>query len=514
VETQRCKYVQNYFSLLFLLVSGFTFGQSWTDPEVFYTDDNGYYHLEWSPDGQSLAAASFQNNETRLWIIDLREQHANALDLGLSGDMYISWYPNPNVRRVAFDAYDSSDRSQIWTYDLDTEHLEQLTTGGGAKFMPRWSPDGSFLLYHLDGDLYRLDSDTGVVSLFLDSTTPIFHHAWSPEGQELVFSIEQGGNVDIAIYSLVDQTIVPITTHEARDDRACWSPMGDMIAFVSSRSGNEDIWVYNIETAAMTQLTTHEGRDSFPAWSPDGTRLIFMSERDSGSALWETNLNPDIQDLHRFILPHFTIRENLWSTRLSIMPAADFPLELLFIAFDNNGRRLSWQKKALPAESGFSQTMDEIFPILDGDVGWLEIRSSMPDIAGLMTFTFQSTRATSSLPIHSEMGGTLLLPFIQNDPYWASGLAICNPNDQIAEIEIELLDLSGHEVGSVTLGLGPNSKYVDMVTNLFSNALPEVSQMRINSNLPLQAFALSFSEGNTQIVAVPATLFDLSTIEY
>lgn len=196
----------------------------------------------------------------------------------------------------------------------DTTELEPL-----ARFSPTWSPDGSYLAYALDGDIYatRVDGGPSVQittgahvdqisclswarSGYLAFRTPMMHTfkfvvvrsdgsdmhgvgaglcpTLSPSGDRITYLNGDGGlwimNADGSdAHALTSgRSFVP----------GLWSPDGKSILTVGydgSNAGQRDIFVIDAATGAMQQLTTVPGIDAMPSWSPDGSFITFVSNR-------------------------------------------------------------------------------------------------------------------------------------------------------------------------------------------------------------------------------------------
>ena len=58
-----------------------------------------------------------------------------------------------------------------------------------------------------------------------------------------------------------------------------WSPDGQSIAFSSNEGGATDIWLLNLSDTSRRRLTRTIAVDLNPAWHPDSERLIFQSRR-------------------------------------------------------------------------------------------------------------------------------------------------------------------------------------------------------------------------------------------
>jgi eukaryotic-like serine/threonine-protein kinase len=147
---------------------------------------------------------------------------------------------SPDGRRVVFMS-SSSGISEIWVGDDNGANLVQLTTAGWAETAaPRWSPDGSTIVFHA-----------------------------RPEGSGDVYAIPARGGVPRRI-----------TDDPADDWGGCFSRDGQSIFFSSNRSGRLEIWKAPAAGGAASQVTRNGGMG--PAVSPDGRHVYFTK----GFALW------------------------------------------------------------------------------------------------------------------------------------------------------------------------------------------------------------------------------------
>src|SRR5690606_16947986 len=94
------------------------------------------------------------------------------------------------------------------------------------------SPDGKWVLYVRDGQIYRAPVNPGLVaSQDLDASPPLFR-AYGTNGSPT------------------------------------WSPDGRKIAFVSDRGDHSYIGVYDVDNPRVTYMAPGVDRDASPAWSP------------------------------------------------------------------------------------------------------------------------------------------------------------------------------------------------------------------------------------------------------
>lgn len=159
--------------------------------------------------------------------------------------------------RIAFVS-DREDGStlQVWTMNGDGSDPRQLTFGPGDKTQPRWSPDGSRVLYVTHGGKDDYGNDLGL---------DIF-----------VFSADRSGEP------------VNLTRSPGDDLDPAWSPDGSRIAFTSTRVNDlKQVFVMQVACGAPQEgcsvtrdpsnFSAGYAVEYSPAWSPDGSRLAVIA---------------------------------------------------------------------------------------------------------------------------------------------------------------------------------------------------------------------------------------------
>ena len=194
----------------------------------------------------------------------------------------------------------------IWTLELGSGKLRQLTDGSYWNDSPRWSPDGLRIVYVSNAtgtpELWMMDSYGDNKTRLTSSGALHYEPSWSPDGLKIVFAGNEQDKDDVDIY-----TVDPVPGAEPElliscpgwDAGPCWSPDGRSIIFSSSRSGHEDIWEYVIHSEEWKQLTTHGARDFSPALSPNGKKIAFVSERDERKPDHSSSSDSDVWIMNR-----------------------------------------------------------------------------------------------------------------------------------------------------------------------------------------------------------------------
>jgi Tol biopolymer transport system component len=149
-------------------------------------------------------------------------------------------------------------------------------------FQPRWSPDGSKLLfqrYDANPDLatlgvYLAQSDgTGVRELVRAALwgSPGVPPAWSPTGRTILYGVGMGCAARLHLLSLdgLRSRFLAVGVSPA------WSHDGSRIAFARTSV----IWVIPSRGGRPRRIAAASVRDTlpFPAWSPAGKQLAYNS---------------------------------------------------------------------------------------------------------------------------------------------------------------------------------------------------------------------------------------------
>jgi Tol biopolymer transport system component len=167
---------------------------------------------------------------------------------------------SPDGQLIAFDrrprpAVDDRDLT-IWTVRSDGSDARPLVAG----FSPRWSPDGTKLVYATpEQDLAVLDLRTGTSSVLL--TTPELEQpeGWSPDGMQILF-VRYGDRSSAIFVAKPDGTEV---RRLAVGSAASWSPKGLRIVY-TRRFPSSDLYVMNADGSHKRRLALAFAAD--PDW--------------------------------------------------------------------------------------------------------------------------------------------------------------------------------------------------------------------------------------------------------
>lgn len=239
---------------------------------------------------------------------------------------------SPDGSQVAFSA-NTNGRWEIYCLDLTGPGSQpiQISSGEGAKFSPRFSPDGKSLAFVVDldgGENYDIHnyniSDSTQVNLTPDSPQALTSSfAWSPDGSQLAICSDRDGQFDTYVMpvsggetrKVLDQPrpdwvvrwspdgkyLAVISEAESQDYRTTlvaldgnetmvisldgmvinakgshWSPDSSQVVFASDISGTYQIGIFDLASQQIRWLTEGEGEKENPQFAPDGKYIVYV----------------------------------------------------------------------------------------------------------------------------------------------------------------------------------------------------------------------------------------------
>jgi len=108
---------------------------------------------------------------------------------------------------------------------------------------------------------------------------------WSPDSQRLVYRSGRNGTTGIWISNRNDSGHLLIT-NGGSDSFPTWSPDGQTVVFSRDDGGNVDLYAMNPDGTNLHRLTDAAGPDTLPVFMPNG-QLIFRSARGGYWSIWK-----------------------------------------------------------------------------------------------------------------------------------------------------------------------------------------------------------------------------------
>jgi TolB protein len=194
-------------------------------------------------------------------------------------------YFDSRVVFVAESGPKGDRRKRLAVMDYDGANLSYLTDSSSIVIAPRFSPDGSRILYTSFAGgfprIYVMDvASLQARALDEQPGTMTFAPRFAPDGQTVVFSLEQGGNTDIYTLDLGSGSRRRLTDAPSIETAPSFSPDGSRIVFESDRSGTQQLYVMGAGGGEPTRISFGKGRYGTPVWSPKGDYIAFTKQNE------------------------------------------------------------------------------------------------------------------------------------------------------------------------------------------------------------------------------------------
>ncbi len=270
-------------------------------------------------------------------------------DLQWAGDPRIA----PDGKQVVFvrsgyNIMDDSDRHSLWIIGTDGKDLRPLTPPDENAVSPRFSPDGSRLIYtvihedkagHKTAEIRMRWLDTGATARLVSLAHPPSELSFSPDGKRIAFAMfvdaapqqpvanlptpPKGADwgpkikvIDRLVYRFNGRGYLPrgrmhlfvmpadggaphqITDGDVDDDgNLAWMPDGKHLVFSANRHAdaeyqplNSEIYEVSADGGAVKALTDRNGPDRAAAVSPDGRHIAYLGFDDRKQGYQVTHL--------------------------------------------------------------------------------------------------------------------------------------------------------------------------------------------------------------------------------
>lgn len=209
-------------------------------------------------------------------------------------------------------------------------------------------------------------------------------------------------------------------------------------------------------------------------------------------------------------------------TSLKLVNPTDFLISVTLTAFlqepQGGVSERVFGPVVLSANQTFQRTVDEIFGLLGEQVGSIRIESSQPGIVGDVVFgeplsaEFAAAISLQTVPftkaVFSQVAnGTIdpLKPSLNS----FTGIALFNPNEASAQVQVEVFDRDGGLVGETTAQLAPGQRLSEVLENLIPSTEGLIrGYIIVTASQPIVAQQLLGNKTLQYLSAVPPTVID------
>jgi TolB protein len=207
---------------------------------------------------------------------DLQHATLRACDLAVEATLHMKGF---FAGKLAFVGKQRGV-SEVYTADLLFNRVRPLTADRALVTGPKWSADGTKLLYttyYKAGfpDIYMMDLNSGRKQPVATYKGTNSGGVFSPNGRSVAMSLSSSGSAEIFVAESVGSKPRRLTTNKSLETSPTWSPDGRRLAFTSDTRGKPQLYEISANGGPMRRIPTNiSSYCSEPAWNPVEEHLI------------------------------------------------------------------------------------------------------------------------------------------------------------------------------------------------------------------------------------------------
>jgi hypothetical protein len=341
----------------------------------------------WSPDSKKFAFSIFSKGRNKLMIIDIAKGTTLLnTDMGkVESFGNLTWSPDGN--NIAFSGM-IEGQSDIFSYNLLTKDISQITNDSFSDYAPSYAPDGSKLIFSSDR-----------ASVLLGNTAAV-------------------NPINLTIYNLTDKSLKDLPAFPGSNNlNPQFSGDSKRVFFLSNRDGFRNLYEYDLESSKINQLTDYfTGISGITEFSPAisvsrNDEIIYSYYRSQRYTLYYAQLKNfksrtvdlNAVNLDAAILPPVEstgvdiINSNLGNfgrferTRQDSMRVVPYRAKFQLDYLANSGVGVSTSRFGTGAQGGIVGMFSDILG-RNQIIANLSINGEISDFGGLIGYINQQTR--------------------------------------------------------------------------------------------------------------------------
>ncbi|MER3376687.1 MAG: S9 family peptidase [Allomuricauda sp.] len=245
-----------------------------------------------SPDGSKIIyVRNFKDvmtdrNLSNLWIVNFDGSNNRPLTTGNHNDFYPRW--SHDGSKIIFKSNMADDKMKLYLMWLDTKETMALTNTPQTPGQVSWSHDDKYLAF----TLFVPKENPSIVKLpakpegakWNDPPKYIDQMNYRGDGQGYL----KGGNTQLFTLPISGGTPKQLTFTDFDHGAPAWSKDNSHLYFSANfhkdeefEPANSEIYSISVTDGKITPLTERFGPDGNPVLSPDGTKIAYLGYDDT-----------------------------------------------------------------------------------------------------------------------------------------------------------------------------------------------------------------------------------------
>lgn len=246
-------------------------------------------------EGGIIAYTSFHHDEADIYLMNGDGSGKFKFIDSPALDFAPRWSPDGTSLLFSSDREGHFELYVVNIADLENRDWSQpirITNNDFLEDFASWSPDGNRILFCATIDdqngIFEIDLSGDDLTLIYSTDYDVFQPQWSPTGDDLLYVANINGRNQIFKFNPANGTSVQLTIDGGYVPR--WSPDGNKIVYANEKYGHEDLFVMDADGHNVRRITTQGNHDFLPAWSPDGEWIVYQYSSAAGDDIHKMSL--------------------------------------------------------------------------------------------------------------------------------------------------------------------------------------------------------------------------------
>lgn len=235
---------------------------------------------DWSPDRRHVVYARTVEGRYQLFVVDLTTNVHQRLHESTGDDISPAW--SPDGKHVVFVS-DRDENMELYRLDVADGTATRLTQSSGSEMAPDWTAAGLTYAYSPETDPSKLGGSSRLYLSAADGTNArelltdgIQHYPrWSPDGTRLVFSgVVPAYGRGYGVFVRTQSGEVRRVSGEQTAFNAAWVGGNSTVVFISPVDGTATVHIANVQADTPQQLSNNDVPWFEPRPSPDGQHIL------------------------------------------------------------------------------------------------------------------------------------------------------------------------------------------------------------------------------------------------